>query len=114
MNTPDALQYNYYPFNNGIFQFRVRAAHDAHLILSGEPNETRPVIEVFIGGWKNSKSVIRYNQEKPDVAEIGTPEILNGNEFRGFWIRSTDGVCIVSRSPSLSLSLYGFIYDWLV
>lgn len=74
-------------------QFRVRAPHDAHLILSGEPNETQPVIEVFIGGWGNSKSVIRYNKEKPEVAEIATPDILSPNEYRGFWIRSTDGVC---------------------
>lgn len=74
-------------------QFRVRAPHDAHLVLSGEPNETFPIVEVFIGGWGNTKSVIRYNKEKPEVAECGTPDILSGNEFRGFWIRVTDGVC---------------------
>lgn len=92
VNTPDALQYQFYPFRNGIFQFRVRAANDAHLILAGQANETHPVIEVFIGGWQNSKSIIRYNQSKPDVAEAHTPGILNGNEMRGFWVRYTDGV----------------------
>lgn len=92
INTPDALQYQFYPFRNGIFQFRIRAPHDAHLILSGEPNETQPVIEVFIGGWQNSKSIIRYNQTKPEVAEAHTPGILNGDELRGFWVRHTDGV----------------------
>lgn len=93
LNTPDKLEYNFYPFSNGMAQFRVRAPNDAHLILSGEPNETFPVIEVFIGGWGNTKSVIRYNKMKPDVAEIGTPNILSANDFRGFWIRVTDGVC---------------------
>lgn len=93
LNTPDALEYQFYPFNNGIVQFRVRAAHDAHLILSGEPHETQPLIEIFIGGWKNTKSVIRYNKEKPEVDEVDTPGILSPNEFRGFWIRATDGVC---------------------
>lgn len=77
-------------------QFRVRAPNDAHLILSGEPNESHPVIEVFIGGWQNQKSVIRLNQNKPDVAESDTPNILSPNEFRGFWIRATDGVGSIS------------------
>jgi len=97
LNTPDALEYHYYPFANGIVQFRVRAPNDAHLILSGEPNATHPVIEVFIGGWQNSKSVIRLNETKPEVAEADTPNILNANEYRGFWIRSTDGVITVGR-----------------
>lgn len=62
--------------------------------MSGEPNETHPVIEIFIGGWQNSKSIIRYNQTKPEVAEAQTPGILNENELRGFWVRATDGVSI--------------------
>lgn len=64
------------------------------MALTGEPNETHPMIEVFIGGWGNTKSVIRYNQSKPDVVEADTPQILNGNEFRGFWVRVTDGVSV--------------------
>lgn len=92
LNTPDRLEYNWYPFANGIQQFRVRAPNDAHLALCGEPNETQPIIEVFIGGWGNTKSVIRYNKTKPEVAECGTPDILSPNEYRGFWVRVTDGV----------------------
>lgn len=115
LNTPDSLQYQYYPFHNGIVQFRVRAPNDAHLILSGEPNETHPVIEVFIGGWQNSKSVIRLNQNKPEVAETDTPNILSPNEFRGFWIRATDGVscCFVSVNSLLFICFY-LIYNILL
>lgn len=105
LNTPDALQYQYYPFHNGIVQFRVRAPNDAHLILSGEPNETHPVVEVFIGGWQNQKSVIRVNQNKPDVVESDTPNILSPNEFRGFWIRVTDGVVTVGREGEVAAFL---------
>lgn len=97
INTPDVLQYHYYPFRNGIVQFRVRAPNDAHLALTGEPNETQPIVEVFIGGWQNSKSVIRYNQTKPEVAEADTPSILSPNEYRGFWIRVTGEVVTVGR-----------------
>lgn len=63
--------------------------------MTGEPNETHPIVEVFIGGWQNSKSVIRYNQNKPEVAEADTPQILSGNEFRGFWIRVIDNVITI-------------------
>lgn len=55
------------------------------------------MLEVFIGGWKNSKSVIRKNRTKPDVVEAATPEILNGDEFRGFWIRWDGNVITVGK-----------------
>lgn len=87
----------------------MRAPNDAHLILSGEPNETRPTIEIFLGGWQNSKSVIRYNQTKPDVAEAHTPGILNGNELRGFWVRVTDGVSVAFEF----VFLFVFLPFWL-
>lgn len=47
--------------------------------------------QVFIGGWSNTKSVIRKNRTKPDVAETETPDILSAGEFRGFWIKWEDG-----------------------
>lgn len=53
--------------------------------------------EIFIGGWSNSKSVIRKNRTKPDVVEVDTPEILSAGEFRGFWIRWYDNVITIGR-----------------
>lgn len=53
--------------------------------------------EIFIGGWSNTKSVIRKNRTKPDVVEVDTPDILNAGEFRGFWIRWYDDVITVGR-----------------
>lgn len=97
LNTPDKLEYHYYPVSNGFVQFRVRAPNDAHLILAGNPNETLPVIEIFIGGWGNTKSIIRYNKSKPEVCEVNTPNILSPTEFRGFWVRVTQGVVTVGR-----------------
>lgn len=52
---------------------------------------------MFIGGWGNTKSVIRRNRTKPDKVEIETPGILNGGEFRGFWIRWDGGVVSAGR-----------------
>lgn len=77
--------------------FRIKAANDCHVALTSGPEESDPMLEVFIGGWKNSKSVIRKNRTKPDVAESETPGILDGGEFRGFWIRWTDNVITVGK-----------------
>lgn len=55
------------------------------------------MLEVFIGGWKNTKSVIRKNRTKPDVVEVDTPEIVSGAEFRGFWIRYDNNVISVGK-----------------
>jgi hypothetical protein len=75
----------------------VKAAHDAHIALSSAEGEVDPMLEVFIGGWKNTKSVIRKNRTKPDVVEMDTPEILSDGEFRGFWIRWDGNVISVGK-----------------
>ncbi|XP_055372435.1 C3 and PZP-like alpha-2-macroglobulin domain-containing protein 8 [Condylostylus longicornis] len=97
INTPDNLTYQFHPVSGSCFQFKVRSPNDAHLALTNGPNESDPMYEVFIGGWQNTKSVIRKNRTKPDVVETDTPGILNPGEFRGFWIRWYDGVITVGR-----------------
>ncbi|KAF2904886.1 hypothetical protein ILUMI_01288 [Ignelater luminosus] len=87
LNTRDALEYTFYPNNTGYMRFKVRAANDAHVALASAAAECDPMYEIFIGGWGNSKSVIRKNRTKPDKAEVPTPNILNAGEFRSFWIR---------------------------
>lgn len=75
----------------------MKASNDAHLALTASESEADPMLEIFLGGWKNTKSVIRKNRTKPDVTEESTPDILNGSEFRGFWIRWTDNVITVGH-----------------
>lgn len=97
LETEDKLEYTWFPAGHNGVVFRVKAAHDAHLALCSSDSMSNPMLEVFIGGWQNSKSVIRKNQTKPDVVEESTPEILTGGEFRGFWIRWTDNVITVGK-----------------
>ncbi|XP_076234198.1 uncharacterized protein LOC143179071 isoform X2 [Calliopsis andreniformis] len=106
LNTEDKLEYNFYPVASGQIQFRIKAANDAHIALTTGPQEGEPMYEVFIGGWSNSKSVIRKNRTKPEVAEVETPGILSADEYRGFWIRWSDGVLSVGKEgePSSFLS----------
>ncbi|KAF2904887.1 hypothetical protein ILUMI_01289, partial [Ignelater luminosus] len=87
LNTEDKLEYTFFPNNTGYLRFKVRASNDAHVALTTCAAESDPMYEIFIGGWGNEKSVIRKNRTKPDVAEVPTPGILNGGEFRTFWVR---------------------------
>jgi hypothetical protein len=95
--TQDKLEYTFFPAGQSGVVFRVKAANDAHIALTSSEAESDPMLEVFIGGWSNSKSVIRKNRTKPDVVEEATPQILTAGEFRGFWIRWTDNVLAVGR-----------------
>lgn len=97
VNTPDKLEYIFYPANSGCFTFKVRSASDAHLALTSMPQESDPMFEIFLGGWSNTKSVIRKNRTKPDVVEVNTPGILSPGEFRGFWVRWYDNVITVGK-----------------
>ncbi|XP_030375225.1 uncharacterized protein LOC115624613 [Scaptodrosophila lebanonensis] len=97
INTPDKLEYQFFPASGGVFVFQVRSAKDAHIALTTGPQESNPMYEIFLGGWDNSKSVIRKDRQKPDVVELPTPGILNAGEFRGFWVRWYDNVITVGR-----------------
>uniref|UniRef100_A0A182JIQ8 Farnesoic acid O-methyl transferase domain-containing protein n=1 Tax=Anopheles atroparvus TaxID=41427 RepID=A0A182JIQ8_ANOAO len=105
LETVDKLEYRFVPAANGVVKFKVRAANDAHIALTTNPEESDPMLEVFIGGWKNTKSVIRKNRTKPDVAEVDTPDILNAGEFRGFWIRWLDNVITVGNEGAAAAFL---------
>ena len=87
LNTPDRLEYTFFPNDCGYVRFKVRAPNDAHIALTTTAAEHDPMYEIFIGGWGNQRSVIRKNRTKPDRAEVPTPNILNAGEFRSFWVR---------------------------
>lgn len=80
-------------FENDIIVFEVKASKDLRIVLTSDENEEQPVIEVIIGGFENTKSIIRHNQV--DVVEIDTPGILSADVFLDFWIRASDNVITV-------------------
>lgn len=97
METQDKLEYTWFPAGQSGVVFRVKADHDAHIALTSSEAESDPMLEVFLGGWSNAKSVVRRNRTKPDVVEEATPGILSSGEFRGFWIRWSDDVLCVGH-----------------
>jgi hypothetical protein len=64
-----------------------------------------PCSQIFIGGWKNTKSVIRRNRVKPDKAVVDTPNILSNAEHSGFWIRWGAGLVEAGKETDVTLFL---------
>lgn len=67
--------------------FYVRACNDAHIgLFKSRPSpKINSFYEIVIGGWGNTKSVIRdRRQRKPKVEHNGN--MLNCNVYRQFWI----------------------------
>ncbi len=78
--------YNAIEPQGGRLDFEVKAKSNAHVCLTSGPSDELPIHEIFFGGWENSKSCIRHNKEKPEMAEADTPDLLSPDEFRKFWI----------------------------
>jgi hypothetical protein len=70
INTEDSKDYIYRVILHGSISFSVDSANDAHIALTNKANESDPIVEILLGGWKNTASAIRYNKEKPDKVLI--------------------------------------------
>lgn len=80
--------------------------------------------QIFLGGWGNTKSSIRKNNEEPDKVIVDTPKILNNGEARGFWIKWGGGFIGVGKQgdekpfmswqdeESLNVLFYGVRSGW--
>ena len=110
--TPGCLEYRYFPTTKSRLNLSVQAPHDARISLRSHLGGDSNVYEIIIGGWGNTMSVIKRNNEEPDVAVAETRDILHRHHMCHLWIQwSCDGLlsvglvngdCIMSykdRSP---------------
>ncbi len=63
-------------------------------------------VEIVIGGNDNTKSVIRDGGEGEIVVEAVTLNILDGDEFRPFWVSWDDGKVVVRTFLSCGPHIY--------
>ncbi|XP_071526709.1 uncharacterized protein [Panulirus ornatus] len=83
--TDENKEYRFRDIGGKSLRFRVKTAHDAHIALTSDAEETDPMVEVFIGAWEGAASAIRF-KKADDLAKVDTPDILNEEEYREFWI----------------------------
>lgn len=70
-------------------RFLVRANSRAAVALTSGDHVTDDLYEVHLGADGNSRCYISRNGD--EVASCDTPDILDGDELRGFWIRWKPG-----------------------
>ncbi len=92
----------------------VKAANDAFLLFSERYansiviNTDTDLFEVLIGGWSNTKSVIRVG----DIATsktggvCDTPNILDATDFRYFWIAWNKGLVKVGSGFTIGQNVF--------
>lgn len=61
---------------HGSISFSVDTTNDAHIVLTTKDKESEPMVEIFLGGWKNTASAIRYNKQSPDKVKISFFEFM--------------------------------------
>uniref|UniRef100_A0A2M4BV24 Putative farnesoic acid o-methyltransferase-like protein n=1 Tax=Anopheles marajoara TaxID=58244 RepID=A0A2M4BV24_9DIPT len=83
---------------DGECNFKVRAASDLEIELSADYAQTRPVVDILIGGANNTKSQIQSGAG--ELVEKPTPAILSAKEFRSFWIHWNDYAVTVGKKGS--------------
>jgi len=90
----DSLTYTWEPVYGNTYTFRVACSNDAHIALTTAPEEGEPMVEIFIGGWENQHSAIRFNKAPnpgDDMAKVETPDVLCGDNKRSFWVSFREG-----------------------
>ncbi|XP_037094878.1 uncharacterized protein LOC119114925 [Pollicipes pollicipes] len=92
--------YRFRPVNGTSTSFSVKCHNDAHVCLSPVEYETDSMLQIFIGGWKNSQSGMRLGKDE-DVARVDTPDIVCEDEFRTFWVSWDDGHVKVSHGSDM-------------
>ena len=58
-------------------------------------------IELIIGGQLNTKSSLRKFNLNSNLVDVSTIDILNGNEFIGFWINWRNGSIKLGKSGEI-------------
>jgi hypothetical protein len=69
----------------GTFKFTATAASDIHIAISELPSTRDPMYEIVIGGWGNTKSVVRRKSQGPAIYETGK-KVFQPGVPTDFWL----------------------------
>ena len=83
--------------------FKVRACSDVHIGLARYPGISYvEMYEIVIGGWDNTKSVIRTGmQQQTPEAELDESDTVSCEQSRHFWVSWVDGRIAFGRGTTV-------------
>jgi hypothetical protein len=92
VHTPDNYSYQFAPFQltpGDVAYINVQAKNDAHVLLSADAHGAQgSPYEIVLGGWGNSKSVLRRGKQGTELA-AHSGSVLSRTEYRGFLVTQT-------------------------
>jgi len=92
--------------------FDFQACSDVKLALSTNPFITTDnVYEIIIGGWVNTKSVIRRGLFGTQLAESNITNLVSCTESRSFWVGWENGNMTVGRGSVYGQEVFMFYND---
>lgn len=93
------------PGDETFMLFQVEACNDAHILLMQSNSTTDDIYEIVIGGWNNTRSLIREERLGPNLA---TTFHENGpvhcELMRQFWVSWDQGVIRVGRGLKVDVN----------
>ena len=110
MKTPDAYEYIFLEdqgmcvANQGSVQFWVKATNDVHITLA-DVKENAETLEIAIGGWGDSKSVLRFARGGENINEA-EGSWLSAEEYRPFWVSWTGGKVLVGTGTEIGQNTF--------
>ncbi len=95
--------------NYTYFVFGVRTCMDAHVGLLPPTGSTESYYEVVIGGYSNSRSDIRRWPDVGIPVHVQTPNILNCDQYRHFWVSWDNNEGIIRLGTGTIVGLLEFL-----
>jgi len=84
--------------------FGLAACSDLHVVLSSKVRVLEGAVDIIIGGWDNTRSIIRAGVGGggwPIYSDVSTPNILSCSETRYFWVTWHNSLVAVGRGEVL-------------
>jgi len=97
--------------NKGIVTFTANAINDIFIGLGSEAPKTSGsfVYELNVGGWKNTRTVIRKNSNDAVIASFDTTKIANPGTPSSYWFLFDNGRMMLGKGTKPGK---GILLDW--
>eukprot|EP00516_Mucochytrium_quahogii_P003836 CAMPEP_0203752338 /NCGR_PEP_ID=MMETSP0098-20131031/6270_1 /ASSEMBLY_ACC=CAM_ASM_000208 /TAXON_ID=96639 /ORGANISM=" , Strain NY0313808BC1" /LENGTH=547 /DNA_ID=CAMNT_0050642443 /DNA_START=172 /DNA_END=1815 /DNA_ORIENTATION=- len=78
-----------------LVRFNAKGEDNIVVALSPEPNVCKPMYEIVIGGWKDTKSVVRREAQGNEFALSNQTRLCSSTQYHTYWVTLRNGVVSV-------------------